>query len=209
MPALWVVKLGGSFYAGDTLPQWLAALARGPRVIVPGGGPFADAVRAAQQRWRFSDATAHAMAVTAMGQFGRMLQGLCPDLLICRRVQDIDPALSDGRAVVWVPELDELRGPAIVESWTMTSDSLAAWLAGVLDAGQLLLVKSAPVPAGTLSVPAAVMAGLVDAALPRVLAGSTRPAWLCSAEQHDRLAAGLRVPDQVFTRLMPDAMSQP
>ena len=45
-----VVKLGGSLHASPALAHWLTALKRYPRplTIVPGGGPFADAVRAAQ-----------------------------------------------------------------------------------------------------------------------------------------------------------------
>ena len=63
-----VVKLGGSFAGSVELPAWLDALARcaGRVVVVPGGGPFAEAVRAAQPKMRFDDHAAHRMAVLAM-----------------------------------------------------------------------------------------------------------------------------------------------
>ena len=47
--AMWVVKLGGSLHDAPALRQRLAELATLPgpaRIVVPGGGPFADAVRA-------------------------------------------------------------------------------------------------------------------------------------------------------------------
>jgi aspartokinase-like uncharacterized kinase len=53
LPGPNVVKLGGSLHDAAELGGWLAALAEAPgpaRVVVPGGGPFADAVRAAQER---------------------------------------------------------------------------------------------------------------------------------------------------------------
>jgi Amino acid kinase family len=58
-----VVKLGGSFAFSEHLRKWVEALAAcvGRVVIVPGGGPFADAVRLAQTRMGFDDRAAHQM----------------------------------------------------------------------------------------------------------------------------------------------------
>jgi len=49
-----VVKLGGSFAYSDYLQDWIEALAAcaGRVVVVPGGGPFDDAVRLAQRQMR-------------------------------------------------------------------------------------------------------------------------------------------------------------
>ena len=70
-----IVKLGGSHATGPHLKDWLAAIAAeaGSIAIVPGGGPFADAVRAAQASIGYDDRAAHAMALMAMAQFGRAL----------------------------------------------------------------------------------------------------------------------------------------
>src|SRR5215510_16371000 len=67
-----VVKLGGSYAHAAELKPWLAAIAAcaGHVVLVPGGGPFADAVREAQARMGFDDRVAHRMALTAMAQYG-------------------------------------------------------------------------------------------------------------------------------------------
>src|SRR2546426_804978 len=56
-----VVKLGGSFAFSPYLRDWIAAIAgcAGRTVVVPGGGPFADVVRAGQARMGFDDLAAH------------------------------------------------------------------------------------------------------------------------------------------------------
>ena len=48
---LTVLKLGGSYAFSPHLKDWLDAIAAcaGCAVVVPGGGPFADAVRMAQR----------------------------------------------------------------------------------------------------------------------------------------------------------------
>src|ERR1700681_3045121 len=73
-----VVKLGGSHAFSPHLKDWLDAGARcaGRVVLVPGGGPFSDAVRAAQPRMGFDDRAAHHMALLAMEQYGCALASL-------------------------------------------------------------------------------------------------------------------------------------
>ena len=77
-----IVKLGGSHASGPHLKDWLTAIAAeaGSIAIVPGGGPFADAVRTAQAGIGYDDRAAHAMALMAMAQFGSALESLNPAL---------------------------------------------------------------------------------------------------------------------------------
>ncbi|MDD5364614.1 MAG: aspartate/glutamate/uridylate kinase [Gallionellaceae bacterium] len=141
-----VVKLGGSLLDAPRLPDWLEALsgAGGQVVVVPGGGPYADAVRITQARLGFSDATAHRMALLAMEQYGLALCDLHPGLLPAASSQTIAAILERGRTPVWQPAAMCLQAPDIPEAWSVTSDSLAAWLAGVLDADALALIKHGP-----------------------------------------------------------------
>ncbi|MBL1264011.1 uridylate kinase [Candidatus Methylomicrobium oryzae] len=145
-----VVKLGGSLEAAGTLADCLAAIERkfaGRAVaVVPGGGLFADRVRAAQQRWRFSDSTAHRMAIVAMQQMALLCNGLKPDWRIISRVADFGRFTGIS---IWSPDPDELDKAGVPATWDITSDSLAAWLAGRLSAEELILVKSAAIDAGT------------------------------------------------------------
>ncbi len=135
-----IVKLGGSLHDAPELRPWLAALATAPgppRILVPGGGPFADAVRDAQARLGFHDLAAHRMAILAMQQYGLVLQALEPRLGLA----ETEAELRDGRPVVWLPWELAGRDETIEASWEITSDSLALWLAHKLEAPLLLLVK--------------------------------------------------------------------
>lgn len=159
-----VVKLGGSLSRGSRLRPWLAALAehgRGKVALVPGGGPFADAVRASQQVWDFPDRSAHRMALLGMRQFGLLLCGLEPALTEAPGVVAVKKTLAEGGLPVWLPEAEELDAAGVPSSWDITSDSLAAWLAGELGAGEVLLVKSCRVAEGS-SVGQWIEEGIVD-----------------------------------------------
>lgn len=162
-----VVKVGGSLLADrPRLRDLLAALAEGqhgPCVIVPGGGPDADAVRAAQEVEGFSDADAHRRALDAMGRTGERFRAIESRLVPCRAPWD--PAVNTATALLWDPVL--LRGghPDIPETWDVTSDSLALWLATRMGAPACILVKSADAAPG-LDAAALARTGLVDVAFP-------------------------------------------
>ena len=124
---LTVVKVGGGLDRIGALTRvcaTLAELAERHRLrIVPGGAWFADAVREADRRFALTDATAHRMAILGMEQFGLLLRDLLPD----------------GPPVVMPASLalDELP-----ESWQVTSDSIAAWVADRVGAERLVLLKA-------------------------------------------------------------------
>lgn len=170
-----VVKLGGSLLSEPgRLRGWLARLASGalgPCLIVPGGGPFAEAVRTAQGALGFDDALAHRLALDAMGRMAEVFCDLEPGLETFaalpppRRSRAGPSSVGGGRALVWDPVGLRAGHPDIPESWDVTSDSLALWLAREVAAPACLLVKSAPAPSGSGPMDWARM-GLVDAAVP-------------------------------------------
>ena len=133
-----VVKLGGSLYNAPELRIWIQILADYSSLtilIVPGGGPFADQVRAAQKEHHFDDDIAHHMALLAMKQFGLTLTGL--DV----RCLPFDPHGPIKSLSVWLPDDTLLAETDLPHSWDLTSDSLALWISAKLRAEQLLLVK--------------------------------------------------------------------
>lgn len=186
----WVVKLGGSLQGSPSLRRWLKviAAAAAPVVIVPGGGPFADAVRLAQKRLKFSDAVAHHMALLAMEQFGRALAGMAPSMRTGETLPSIRACLQQGQAVIWLPARMVLGRSDIAESWDVTSDSLALWLTWRLGARCLLLVKSARLPKGARSADELSRRGIIDAAYPHMLAAHPCASWCIESRSH-RLAA--------------------
>jgi aspartokinase-like uncharacterized kinase len=199
----WVVKLGGSLYRSEQLTLWLEALAESGVVVVPGGGPFADQVRMAQEHWRFGDKTAHVMAILAMAQYGLMLTGLSPRLRTASDFRELSAMAEMGESIVWVPELSRLAEMDVRASWSVTSDSLSAWLAGRLGARRLLLVKSAEVPGGRIEPAQLAANGLVDQAFPGMIGGASYETWWCGPLAHFRLKEGFQHPETTFTRIVP------
>jgi dihydroneopterin aldolase len=188
-----IVKLGGSHATGPHLKDWLAAIAAeaGAIAIVPGGGPFADAVRAAQAGIGFDDRAAHIMALMAMAQFGSALESLNPALQRAASRSAISRALKCGKVPVWSPE-PMARAAALPETWDLTSDSLAAWLTGALGASRLVLVKHGHFETTTVSAHDLAARGVVDPLFPRYLKESGAQAWLAGPTDSARLAEGLR-----------------
>ena len=137
-----IVKCGGSLCRPewqDALLDWLEARARaGPVMVVCGGGAHADLVRSEQQRMGFDDLTAHRQALLAMEQMAWWLHGAWRT-----RHGRVCPVRSEpGADVLWVPR-DLIADPAGLEvSWSLTSDSLAAWLAARQPTRHLWLLKS-------------------------------------------------------------------
>jgi 5-(aminomethyl)-3-furanmethanol phosphate kinase len=127
-----VVKVGGGLLRDQGLDGLRCACAevneiatRRPVLVVPGGGPFADAVRALDARWGLDDAVAHRLALHAMDQLGVLLAPLLPGPEI--------NVLSVVQAFAGSTE--------IPESWTVTSDSLAVFAAAAVGAVEAVLLK--------------------------------------------------------------------
>jgi len=142
---MWVIKLGGSLLSSGRLNEWLSIIVefgKGKLVIVPGGGCFADQVREAQKKWKFDDKAAHQMALLAMEQTAYLLKSVAPDLSLTDSTEGIEEVVNLNKVPVWLPckMIDTCQD--ITSNWNVTSDSLALWLAGKLNAEHTMLVKS-------------------------------------------------------------------
>src|SRR5712691_5439065 len=144
-----VVKLGGGLLAYpelfDALVSAIGAAARGRRLlVVPGGGPFADAVREVDRRVRLSDDAAHWMAVLAMDQYAHLVAARLPGGVLVTELREIAAAFSagpDGHVPVLAPYRWLREADPLPHAWDVTSDSIAAWVAGRVGARRLVLVK--------------------------------------------------------------------
>ncbi|RWM87436.1 MAG: hypothetical protein EOR84_29545 [Mesorhizobium sp.] len=166
-----VVKLGGSTADAAEMAEWIAALAGSslPVVIVPGGGRFAEQVRETQIYMDFSDTAAHAMAILAMEQFAQIILDRDERLAPARSLEEMGRALDAGNVAVWLPSSLALPAPDIPASWDVTSDSLAAWLAGKLGANALLLIKQTGAFSGSDTIDSLAVRGIVDAGFAAML----------------------------------------
>jgi len=140
---VWVVKLGGSLLEAGYLDGWIdwlrsRAAAPGSLLVVPGGGPWADAVRALQPMLGASDLTAHRQALLSMQQYGWLLLQRLP----AAQAWHTDATKPVAGLSVWLPEATHAGSLGCPSDWRTSSDALALELALELDARGLICVKS-------------------------------------------------------------------
>lgn len=200
-----VVKIGGSLFRAPELRKWILALAKwggGKVVIVPGGGPFADVVRDTTTHWRVSDATAHGMGLHAMEQFGLLMAGLCPELCPVDSEDTLHRALRLSKVPVWMPYRMLTQQTDVAESWDVTSDSLAAWLASHIGARSLTLVKFARLGVDEISVKTLNELGVTDRAFASFVTRSRYPIFICDRFQYSEFQTVLEDRGTVGTRVV-------
>lgn len=176
-----VVKLGGSLL---NLPDWAARfrrwLAEQPpavNILIVGGGRLADAIRDRDREVGLDPSTAHWLAIDAMSSNMAAVRRQLPEALPVDRCEDLQAAFAERRLVAFGPR-DFLRriepqagGSRLPHSWDATSDSIAARLADVLGAGELVLLKSAPPPPQAATLQQIADAGYVDRGFPVFASG--------------------------------------
>ena len=171
-----VVKVGGSLLGWPPLPGRLSAYLGGRAgdrlVLVVGGGGAADWVRGLDRDHGLGEGRSHELALRALDLTAHALAAVVPGLDVVERVGDFAACWASGRVPVLAPRgfLDEDERTAadpLPRSWDVTTDAISARLAVRLGAGELALLKSAPLPPGADRAEAARL-GLVDPAFPGV-----------------------------------------
>lgn len=177
-----VIKVGGSLLDWPELPRRLAAFLdddRGheanPRkqaVLIAGGGLFADLVRTMDRIFDLGDQRAHRLAIHALDLTAELLAALLPGSAVVHRPEEIRSCWNLGQVPILAPcrfleEIDD-RGPdPLAASWEVTSDSIAARMAILLQARRLILLKSARLSAD-IGRGEAARSGLVDPMFPLI-----------------------------------------
>jgi aspartokinase-like uncharacterized kinase len=140
-----VVKVGGSlsFY-----PEKLRALClkiseiskEQKLIVVPGGGEFADVVRCLDKNFNLSSSTSHGMAILGMDQYGMLLSDLMPCSITTQKIEEIKYFFDLNKLPIFLPSNLILREDPLENSWAVTSDSIAVYIAGRLQVTRVLLV---------------------------------------------------------------------
>jgi aspartokinase-like uncharacterized kinase len=180
-----VVKFGGGVLAHlDHFDAALASIGTAARdrrlLVVPGGGPFADAVREVDRRLRLPDDAAHWMAVLAMDQYAHLIAARMVGAVLVAEPHEMAAALSAGQVPVLAPSRWLREADPLPHAWTVTSDSIAAWVAGRVGARHLVLIK-----------PPGATGQLVDPYFPRALPSHVTP-LIVAADQGEALRLALR-----------------
>jgi aspartokinase-like uncharacterized kinase len=220
-PAPLVVKIGGGLLRERGLEglrrgcaEALALARAQPVLVVPGGGPFADAVRGVDARYGLGASLAHELALQAMDQLGTLLRAMLPTAEALARLR---PPRRLGLLAA-APAFG--RRPEVPCSWQVTSDSLAVLAAAAIGAAEAVLLKpvagvfecwpEAPAPlaegAGCGSAPPAPLAALTAARLRALQAaggGRAVDGYLPEAVARCGIAVVVRSPESAGTRITP------
>ncbi len=140
-----VLKVGGSL---AVCPEKLKALCNELSlsskthrlVVVPGGGEFADLVRSLDKRFSLSCSVSHKMAILGMDQYGLLLVDLIPNSVAVNKLEEIEYFLDMGKLPVFLPSSLMLKENPLENSWDVTSDSIAMYIASRLNVSRVLFV---------------------------------------------------------------------
>jgi aspartokinase-like uncharacterized kinase len=141
-----IVKIGGRLSqvpeALDRVCAAVEAACYGHHlIVVPGGGPFADAVRSFEHRLPISPDAAHWMAILAMDQYGHVLADRIKGARLVDEAGAAIEASGRGSVAVLAPFRWMRSADVLPHTWQVTSDSIAAFVAGALGATRLILIK--------------------------------------------------------------------
>jgi len=148
--SLVVYKLGGSLLdladLGERLKTlWSSRPHDERRLLIVGGGKFADVVREWDERFQLGDEDAHELAVMSLGLSESLIDRMIPRLVPIQDFQDalgLDEGETGLVSVAELLEVGEEAGEFVPRNWEFTTDSISAWIAGLIEAKELILLKS-------------------------------------------------------------------
>jgi len=140
-----VAKIGGSLLSHPKKLRNLCAKLsmvskKHSLIVVPGGGEFADVVRNLDKKFSLSCSVSHHMAILGMDQYGLLLSDLIPNSKIVREFKDIKYFLDSCNLSVFLPSKIMFNEDPLENSWNVTSDSIAFYVATRLQATKVLFV---------------------------------------------------------------------
>ena len=208
-----VLKIGGSLSRGKGLPALCLEISRlgkiHPLLVVPGGGRFADQVRNAYRQYHLSETAAHHMALLAMDQYGYVLNSLIADSCLTSDLPSARQAAERGQAAILLPSTIIIRSDPLPNSWQVTSDTIAAWIARETDCPRLVLLKDVDglMTVGKKLIPEMTVeelarhSGGVDEYLAHFLSSAQLDTWVINGNMPQRLSELLATQHTLGTRI--------
>ena len=140
-------KLGGSLLNSGFMKIWIKFITnhfKGRAIIIPGGGLFANHIRAVQKDYNLENDIAHDMALYSMSQMGLLISSIDRiNLHFCNTKHEISRVTEDNKVPI-IGSFDFLktRIGSSNKNWSITSDSIALLISEELQLNTLLIVKS-------------------------------------------------------------------
>lgn len=176
-PLVRVVKLGGSLLDWPemiaSLRVWLARQPAAANILIVGGGEFVEKLRVIERAHPLLPEATHWLAIRAMSLSAAIVSEQFPE---AKRASSLEQLRLNDEPAPQILDVERFlredrdTAHALPENWDVTSDSIAARVAQVLNACELVLLKSA-LPRGELSRESLARLGYVDAYFPRASKG--------------------------------------
>ncbi|MCO8125213.1 protein kinase [Stieleria sp. TO1_6] len=178
-----VLKIGGSLLLQEslieTLQSWLQSQPPAQTIAIVGGGELIDAIRRLDARHPADPSWVHWQCVGLLRTTFEWTSAQLSQWSTCstrQQFQRLKSQASNSAVVgsqsqssVTLVAVDSFYqsgdDPPLPEDWTTTTDAIAGWLAIMLAADELVLLKSCAIEDG-LSITELAERGVVDAALP-------------------------------------------
>lgn len=203
-----VVKIGGSFQESPHHLKKICNILEEVSserylLIVPGGGKFADLVRALQKKYDLSNNTAHEMAILGMNAYGHLLADLLPSF------EKTEKLKKESKNRIFLPYQILKDREELEATWDTTSDTIAAWVSGKGNFNKLILVKRVDgisngnkiLKQMTVQELRKVQQTVVDPVLPRTLEKFRIDCWIVNGEHPDRLRKLIVENEGTYTRI--------
>ena len=140
-------KLGGSLLNSGFMKIWIKFITnhfKGRAIIIPGGGLFANHIRAVQKDYNLENDIAHDMALYSMSQMGLLISSIDRiNLHFCSTKHEISRVIEDNKVpIIGTFDFLKTRIGSSNKNWSITSDSIALLISKELQLNTLLIVKS-------------------------------------------------------------------
>lgn len=145
-----VIKVGGSLFEladlGDRLQSFLGEQSASRSLLIAGGGPLVNEVRRLDRIHPIAESVAHWICIDLMSITGRLLAQQLSRNLVSSFDSLLEPETPNSVVFdpsAWLREVEpHTDGMPLPVGWEVTSDSIAARLATVLSADELVVLKS-------------------------------------------------------------------
>ncbi len=135
-----VVKIGGSLFPNHAI-ELARKLKDTNSVIILGGGEFANLIRQYDEEIKFSQEANHWTAIDCMDIIAKLVNDKVESTRLVYSIEEVKKVSDDGFTPIFVVS-EFLRDEDPFEcSWDVTSDSIAAYVAHLLNANLLIVTN--------------------------------------------------------------------
>ncbi len=135
-----VVKIGGSLFPEHAI-ELAKRLENTGSVIVLGGGEFANLIRRYDSEMKFSDEANHWTAIDCMEIIAKLVNDKVDSAKLAYTIDEVHEISDEGFTPIFVvSEFLKVEDPFEC-SWDVTSDSIAAYVANLLNANLFIVTN--------------------------------------------------------------------